>query len=251
VQVKIHGSVTNTNKCTSSLLPALQPPDPNAKVTLTLSTDAFPQPHKGEPITLSNTKATINVDKALLQLGVTSGLVTDGMQIPSTATLVVTGSGTTEGTHTYKVTGTSTVHVVNGQAQPLVATSALPNTTWHPKNATDPVIFTEKSLNIAAGLDILLGHVDVTIACSPVGTAVLAALAAQGNDVPTIASTVPVSIQGSTTTTTTKSTVATPVGAGSLPRTGGSTLLLLVVAAVMLDLGLCGIAFGRRRTRHI
>jgi hypothetical protein len=241
--VKIHGSETNINKCVSTLLPALQPPS-DAAVTVTLSTDAFPQPHKGDPITLSNGKATITVAKELLQLGVTSGLVTDGMKIPSTATLVIAGAGTTEGTHAYTTKGTSTVHVVGGQAQPLVATAPLPNTTWHPKNATDPVTFTEKSLKIAAGLDLLIGHVDVTIVCSPVGTTVLAALAAQGSALPTTSSTVAVAPQGVTTTTT----AAAPSGAGSLPRTGASTLLLLVLAAIMLDLGLCAIAFGRKRT---
>jgi hypothetical protein len=237
--------MTNVNQCVSTLDPALQPPA-DTEVTVTFSTDAFPQPHRGDPITLSNTKVTISIDAALLQLGVTSGLVTDGMQIPSTTTLAIAGSNTVEGGGAYVIKSTSTIHVVNGQAQPLVATSKLPNTTWHPKNATDTVVFTEKSLKIAAGLDILIGHVDVSIVCKPNGTAQILALSAEGPPPPnTVPTTVPVTAQGSTSTTT----PTTPVNSGgSLPRTGASTLLLLVVAAVMIDLGVCAIEFGRKRT---
>jgi len=207
----------------------------NLVVPATISTDAFPQPHKGDPITLSNTKLGVSIPASLLQLGVGAGLVKDGMTVPATVTLVVTGQGTTEGTHQYVVKDTVTVHVVDGQAEPLSATVSLPNTTWHPKNATDDVLFSEKSLHISAFVN-LLGGITATFDCAPAGSAQFVALAAQSSTVPT---------------TTTVAAVVTPTGSSTLPRTGASTLLLLVVAPAAIDGGVTLIALTRRRVRRI
>ena len=241
-QTKISGTVSNPNNCVSTLDPALQDPSP-VIVTLKLSTDGFPQPHEGDPITLSNTKVTVNIAASLLQLGVTAGIITDGQQIPSTFTLVLAGSSTKEGTHTYgPIKGTNVVHVVGGQAQPLTQVVSLPNTTWHPKNATDPVLFTEKSAKIVASLNTVIGDFVDTIACTPNGSAQVLGLAAQGTSVPTTATSTPITA-GSVTTTT----VAAAAGSGTLPFTGGSTVLLLVAAAFLIDLGILAIEFGRKR----
>ena len=252
-QVKIHGSETNLNKCVSSLNPVLQPPS-KINVTIALATDAFPQPHEGEPITLSNTKLTVTIDQAVLQLGVDAGFVTDGQKIPAVATLVLAGSNTKEGTHTYSVKSTPVVHVVpdpttvNGRALPLTASIVLPNTVWHPKNATSVVAFSEKSAKIVATLNTVLPPpndvITDTITCLPNGTAQVIALAAQGAAVPTTV--VPITAAAVTTTTTTH-----PAPATTLPRTGASVLVLLALAAVMIDLGVCAIEFSRKRVRRI
>jgi len=224
-------------------------------VTVTISTDAFPQPHQGDPITLSNTKLTIAIDASLLQQGVDLGLITDGMQIPSTVTLVLTGTNTTEGTHTYVVQTTNTVHVVGGKAQPLTGTVTLPNTTWHPKNDTDAVFFNEKSVKVVSHIDII-GGVTSTIACTPHGTATVVALAAQGNAVPTtLPSTTGTEGGGTTggTTTGTGTTGGTSTGSGSLPFTGASSVVLIVLAGLLIEMGVALMAFSRRklaRARH-
>jgi hypothetical protein len=238
--------VTNANKCDTSLDPALQEPSTNV-VNVTIATDAFPQPHKGDPITLSGGKLTLSIPADLLQVGVDAGLITDGMSIPSTVTLVLAGSNTTQGTHTYTANQTIVVHVNNGVAQALSSTINLPNTTWTPKNDVDDVFFTEKSLKIVSTIPII-GGVTATFDCAPNGTATVLGLSAQGSEPP-------VNPTGSTTTTVaTTGTTTAPAGtgttgtsSGTLPRTGGSALFLAIIAAVLIDLGLAAVAFSRRR----
>jgi len=248
--VKIHGSVTNANNCHTTLEPALQDPS-DSVVNVTIATDAFPQPHQGDPITLSNTKLTIQIPASLLQVGVDAGLITDGMSIPSTVTLVLAGSNTTQGTHTYTATQTITVHVVSGQAQPLSSTINLPNTTWTPKNDVDNVFFTEKSLKIVSTIPII-GGVTATFNCTPNGTATVLGLSAQGTEPPVIP-------QGTTTTTVaatgtgtggTSGVGTTGTGTGSLPRTGASALFMIAVAGLLIDLGASAMFFGRKRRRR-
>jgi hypothetical protein len=229
--------VSNGNNCNATTSPAFLPPT-TVVVGTVLSTDAFPQPHKGEPITLTNTKISISVPASLIQTGVDAGLVTDGMEVPATLTLVLDGSGTTEGSHTYTAHQTVPIHVVNGTAQPLSATVVLPDTTWHPVSDTTDVVFSEKSMTIGAFLNII-GGVNATFDCKPAGTPQLIALSGQSPQPPT---TTTETVAPESTPTTTA-----PAGSSTLPRTGGSVLFLLVFAAAALDLGVVLIAASRRR----
>ncbi|HET9727975.1 MAG TPA: hypothetical protein VFR41_01065, partial [Acidimicrobiia bacterium] len=130
--ITIHGSSTDQNACDLSLDPAVAPPS-TATIPVTLSTDAFPQPHQGNPIQLTNTKLKIEVPGSVVQAGVAIGLK-EGDQVPSTLTLVVQGEGTQEGTKTFHASATATIHVVGGVAQPLTTTVDLPDSTWTPIN---------------------------------------------------------------------------------------------------------------------
>jgi uncharacterized repeat protein (TIGR01451 family) len=169
-QLPVHGSATVANSCTVSLVPALQPPGV-APVSLTLSTDASPEPHTRAPVTLSNTTLTFTIPSALLQTAVGQGLIGDGFVIPAVVAPVLAGSNTAEATHTYLVSTTLTVHVINGVLQPLTATMNLANTTWHPIAAAAPVVITERSMVAVLTLDIPgLGTITATFDCTP-GTA--------------------------------------------------------------------------------
>jgi len=100
-QVTVHGSVTSTTSCLNTLQPPLE--DPSQKpITLTVSTDAFAQPHKGDPIKLSNTRATVSIPGSLVAQGVDLGFVHVGDTIPGNVTFELAGDGTKEGIHTYK-----------------------------------------------------------------------------------------------------------------------------------------------------
>jgi LPXTG-motif cell wall-anchored protein len=245
-QTTLAGKATNTNSCNSALTPALQPPS-TGPITVTLGASGFPQPHKGQPIKLTKTSATITLPGASVQLGVTVGLLKEGSVIPSVITLVVAGSNTTEGTQTYTINASSTVHVVGGNAQDLTGTSALKDTVWHPKNATDPVAFTEKSLTIVSSIDassLGLGTVKDTNTCSTAGTFTFLALSASGSAPPvTSGSTAPTGVTVAAATTTT--TVA--AAANTLPRTGANGVYLLIIAAALVDAGAALLLLTRRR----
>ncbi len=167
--ITVHGSMTDTNDCTTTLDPAIVGPTA-VGVNVTIATDAAPQPHAGQVITLSNTTVGISIPAALIQTGVDAGLVADGDSVPSTLTLVLAGSNTSEGTHTYTAPANFVVHVVNGVAQPLDATITLPSTTWTPLNAASDVVFTEQSATDVATLNII-GGITVTTACTPSASA--------------------------------------------------------------------------------
>jgi hypothetical protein len=249
--VKIHGSGTNGNNC-DSLVPELGLEN-TAVVTVTIATDAFPQPHQGDPIELTNTKLTIKIPADLLQQGVDGGIIdpNNPPTITSNITLVLAGSSTTQGQHTYKLNDQKSKPKFDsgGNALPLTATVTLPNTTWTPKNDTDPVIFTEKSLKISSAIPVL-GGIHANFTCEPDGALQVVGLAAQGSELPVTTTTTPTGTEGGTTTTTTMS-VTTPVsGSGTLPRTGGNALLLLVFAAMLIDVGIAMTGAARRRMHH-
>jgi hypothetical protein len=254
----VHGSTTDPNACQSSLDPPLQPPAP-VTVTVKLESDAFPQPHLGDPITLSNTKATISIPADLLQLGVDIGIISDGMQVPSTIDLVVAGSNTTEGTHTYHAAQTVTLHVVGGKAQPITSILNLENTTWHPTDPTKDVVFSEKSLTIVSTLDLTasLGtNVVATFDCVPSHAPSFVAVGAQG--APATTTTLPSTVTTSGGSVTTAAATPTTVssgsgsgagGSGALPRTGASVLFLVALAALLIELGLAALAISGRKLR--
>ena len=168
-QTTVHGAATAANSCTVTVDPAVQPPGVSS-VSVSVSSDASPEPHNGGAVTLSNTKLTVTIPSAVIQQAVDAGLVRDGFVIPSVYSAVLAASNTVEATHTYSVNTTETVHVINGVAQPLTATMTLPNATWHPIDGATPVVFTEHSLRVVQTIDLRLSIrviVTQTFACMP------------------------------------------------------------------------------------
>ena len=249
-QKSVHGSTSNTNNCISALNPPIQPGGPD-KIGVTISSNAFPQPHEGDPIKLTGTSVSISIPASLLQVGVSAGIIFDGQQIPSQLTMVIGGSNTTQKTHKFVANSTVTVHVIGGQAQPLTSTLALPNSTWTPTSKFDPVSFTEQSMVIKSTIDLTsqLGIVlFATFTCKPAGTVDFMDIG--GLTVPSTTTTV------ATTTTTIATTTVAPTVApqatntNTLPRTGSETGWLLALAVVLLSLGLFVLrASGFRPTR--
>ena len=163
------------------------------------------------------------------------------------------GDNTKEGKQTYSVKSTVAIHVVAGQAQPLKASVALKDTTWHPKDPNKQVNFTEKSMKISSAvkLDIVPGGlVTATFVCNPDPILLVGAVSAQpGQD-----TTPPTTAGGPVTTAAVTTTVVTDPnsanGGGSLPRTGANWVLLLVLAAAAIDIGIVMVGATRRRFRH-
>ena len=249
-QKSVHGSTNNINNCQSALNPPIQPGGPD-KIGVTISSDAFPQPHEGDPIKLTNTKVSISIPASLLQVGVSVGIIFDGQQIPSTLTLVVAGSNTTQKTHKYVASSTVTVHVIGGQAQPLTSTLNLPNFTWTPTSKFDPCrsprsrwSSSRRSTSRTSSGSSLFA----TFTCKPAGTVDFMDIG--GLTAPATTTTVT-----TTTTTIAPTTVAPTVApaattANQLPRTGSQTGWLLALAVVLLSLGLFVVrASGFRPTR--
>jgi len=257
-QTIIHGSNTDQNACTSHLEPNLQP-DGKTKIGVTLATDASPQPHHGDPITLAGTKLTISVPAALLQLGVNVDLIHNGDQIPSAVTVGIKGLNTVQQTHSYVVNQTAVVSTVKVpvsktfpkgfKALPLVATVNLPDTHWTPINATSDVAFFETSMKIVAHLKLGTGlAVVATFTCTPTKGLAFVAVGATG-------------VANITTPTVPPAPGLPGGGAGGtgplangaqqLPRTGSSPWPLFVVGAVCVDLGMLAVAAAKRRRRPL
>jgi hypothetical protein len=255
-QVKIHGSATNVNNCTSILRPVISlVEDGTSTVTIDMSSDASPQPHLGDPITLSNTKVTVKVPPDLLIMGYNFGILTNGQVIPASLDLTIAGSNTTEGTHAFATLHSNSTLVVHDPdhtpgtgdetADPLSVTASLSNTLWHPSDVSKPVFFSQKSAVIKATVPI--GDTDYisTQTCATKNVASFVAISANGVEAPTTVPTgSPVTAAASTTTT------VAAQGPSTLPRTGASVVIWLVIAAVFLDLGAVAIVGTRRRAQH-
>ena len=243
-QKTAHGSATSQNNCHSHLDPQIAA-DGTPKIGVTVSSDAFGQPHEGKPITLSNTKATVSIPADLLQLGVDAGIIFDGQTIPSVVKFVIAGSATTQKTHTYTVNATVTVHVTGGIAQPLSSTVNLPDTNWTPVSINQQVNFSEKSLLITSTIDLSSSIgliVTATFNCAGTGATIVA-----------LGGLAPPSTTTSTTTTTTATTVpvtpqAVTPGPTVLPRTGSNTGVLLALAVGLLTAGLFALKATSRRS---
>ena len=246
-QVEISGSAKNTNTCQSTTDPPVLAPS-TSTMDVTIATHAFPQPHRGDPITLSKGTILIAVPPDLLDKGITAQVIHDGSQLPSTLDVTIAGSNTVEKTHKYPtIHATATVHVgSDGHALPLSVQLALPNTTWHPTNANTDVFFTQTTTKVTATLDLFGTPVTAAFDCATVKPAAFIAVAAQSTSAPTTTSTVTVAGQPATTTTT---VAAAAAGSGTLPRTGGRILFLLVAAAALVDIGLGLVAAARPRRR--
>jgi hypothetical protein len=249
-QTTVHGSDTAINGCTLHLNPPLQG-DSTPNVTVTLASDASPQPHLGDPITLSGTTLGLGIPASILQAGVDANLIKGGDKVPSTATVVVAGSNTVEQTHAYSVQQTATIKVVGGKAAPLNVKLSLSNTTWTPVNNTSDVLFTEKSLKIVSTLSLPgLGEITATFTCAPKTTLLFVALGATGAPATTGGGgTTPTSAGGPGGGGTTGGPVVS--GAQELPRTGSNPWPLVVVAAGFIDLGMLAIAGAKRRRRPL
>lgn len=150
----IHGRASNVNACVTTIDPPLVPPSASS-LTVRLSTDASPAPHLGGPITLSKTRVRVATPSDFLLQGYEAGVVSNGQAIPMTLALVVGASNTAEGSHHYAIVQSSptvTIHDPDGvprsgdeTADPLVTTSLLPRTVWHPADPSLRVRFTEPS----------------------------------------------------------------------------------------------------------
>jgi methionine-rich copper-binding protein CopC len=242
-QVTIENTAEDTNRCGTVLVPDIQPPG-NTDIKAVTHTFASPQPHRGDPISLSGTDLTITIPATLLQLGVDAGLIHNGDQIPSTLTYVVAGSNTAQGTHTYVVNQSVTINLVGNKAKPLTAHLNFPDTIWTPTGGD--VRFTEKSLTIISRLNLPgIGNVRVNFTCTPRTAAQFIAVgetgAVQGTLPPATGGPGPTGPGGTDPT----------VGSNELPRTGSAPWPLVIIAAGLIDLGFLAIAGSRRRRRPL
>jgi hypothetical protein len=231
-------------------------PDSKSTVNIGISTDASPQPHLGDPITLSNTKVTVKVPGDLLVQGYNLGILTNGQSIPSTLSLTIAGSNTTEGTHVYPTIHSSptiTIHdpdhapnTGDETADPLTLTNSLGDTVWHPADPTKDVIFSQKATVITATIDLGGTPLVSTQTCKPAKVNPFIAVGA--NSVATT-TTIPTSV--STAGVTTPTTVAVAATTNTLPRTGANVAFWLIVGAVLLDAGIVLIVGTRRRATQL
>jgi hypothetical protein len=249
-QKSVHGAATSQNACKSHLDPQIAD-DGTPTIGVSVSADAFGQPHLNQPITLSNTKATVSIPADLLQLGVDAGIIFDGQTIPSVVKFVIEGKGTTQKTHSYTVNATVTVHVTGGVAKPLSSTVSLPDTTWTPVAGSD-VFFSEKALNITSTID-LSNQIGIVVTafftCSGTGASFIA-LGAFGLPGAPPSTLPPPSVTAATTAAPPVTGAAVPPGgtSGTLPRTGSSSGLLIALAVGLLTAGLFALKATSRRS---
>jgi Calx-beta domain len=161
----ISGSATDVIACTQTNDPPLLPPS-TVILSVASSTDASPEPHGGNLITLSNTTVTFTFPGAFIQAGV-GVFLHDGSVLPAVIDPVLAASNTSEATHAYSVASAATVHVLGGIAQPLSWTASLPNTTWHPIDGHKPVVVTEQSVQTSTALVLGTQTLTTTFACTP------------------------------------------------------------------------------------
>ena len=121
-----------------------------------LGTDAAPQPHRGDPITLSGGTLTLNIPASLLQTGYDAGLVKNGDQVPSVVTPNIAGLEHDREDARLRDQRPRPWACPSGEipkgkkAQPLKATVPLPDTHWTPVSDSADVTFSEKSLVIVS-----------------------------------------------------------------------------------------------------
>ena len=249
-QKSVHGAATSQNACKSHLDPQIAD-DGTPTIGVSVSADAFGQPHLNQPITLSNTKATVSIPADLLQLGVNAGIIFDGQTIPSVVKFVIEGKGTTQKTHSFTVNATVTVHVTGGVAQPLSSTVNLPDTTWTPVADSD-VFFSEKALLITSTIDLSnqIGVVvTATFTCNGTGASFIS-LGAFGPPGAPPSTLPPPPVTAATTAAAPVTQAAVPPGgtSGTLPRTGSSSGLLIALAVGLLTAGLFALKATSRRS---
>jgi hypothetical protein len=238
-QVTVRRSATDENNCNVKLDPEVQPAG-TTKVKVTLASDAFPQPHLGDQITLSNGVGTVTVPAGLLQVGVDAGLIHDGDTVPADVALVVAGQNTNPPSHTYRTHVVSVIRVIGGQAQPISGTQPLPNTTWTPVDKNADVLIAEKSLSIVAHVTIPGLNITATFSCTS-SAAPFVALGATGDP----------GLPGGGTGSSGPGSMGLAAGGAApgsneLPRTGTSPWPLVIVAAFCIGFGLAVTGVPRR-----
>ena len=173
----VHAELANQNACISRTeipdgSPFLDPSELSMPVSI--ATDVSAPPHGGQEIALTNTTVTVSFGNEILQSGVDVGLLSDGMRLPAVLEISVDGVNTTETTQSTTATQKPTLKVLQGVAQPLVITFALPESAWTPVDSAQTVTFREKSLSVAILLPVLFDPGLTMIAeCEPTGTATL------------------------------------------------------------------------------
>jgi LPXTG-motif cell wall-anchored protein len=248
----LHGSATVMNKCSVSILPALIPPTSH-RVAITVASDASWQPHLGRPITLSNTSVEIQIGANLFQSAVDSGFMSDGFTIPATVAVTLSGTNTSEGAHTFAQSMTLRLNVVNGDARPLVATLALPDSVWHPVSPYADLFFSEKSARIVLTLD-LSSTVGATLVhtstCTPLSVTPFVALAVESPPPPPA----PTSTTQAPASTLTGPPIIGPATtaptATALPRTGSNSGYGAFVGLSCIAAGVLLLGRSRRRQRE-
>jgi hypothetical protein len=164
-QASVHGSVSSKQTCSSVVRPQVALfQDGTSSMKVDLSADASPQPHLGDPITLSNTKATVTFAADVFHTSYEFGFIDNGQAVPVTIDVVLAGSHTAEGTHTYATIHANvivTIHDPDGvrgtgdeSADPVAITTSFPDTVWHPSDAAESVVFTVQSFVVAATLPV-------------------------------------------------------------------------------------------------
>ena len=108
------------------------------------------------------------------------------------------------------------------------------------------MFFTQGTVVIKATVDFFGSPVLSTQTCKIAKPGPFVAVAAQGTTPPT--TTPPVTVGAVTTTT---AATAAPAGGSTLPRTGASVVLWLVVAALFIDAGIVAILSTKRKARYL
>jgi LPXTG-motif cell wall-anchored protein len=152
--LRVHGSATVVSACDYFVPPFLLPAHDPLRLAVTVSSDASPQPHDADPITLSNTTVEVRIPADYFQAGVADGIIGDGFTIPATVSATIRGSNTAEATQVLTQSQTVALHVVDGVASPIVITFDAPDTVWHPDSRNLEVVFSEQSVHVGLTLDL-------------------------------------------------------------------------------------------------
>ncbi len=218
--------------------------------------NASPAPHLGQPITLSTRASPSWFRPTCLLKGYEAVVLTRRSADPVDARPDDHGlEHDREDAHVHHVTRTrrSSIHDPDGRPEQRrrdrrpagFVTSALPNTTWHPVNATPNVVFTEKSAIIKASLiRLAVRSRDGTRSRRSAGVTTEQLRGRRcdrfGDHHDNVAPS-----QAVTTTTVAAG------AAGTLPRTGASVVVWLIFAAIALDAGIVLLVGTKRRASHL
>lgn len=169
VPSSVHGSGSNANQCVLTVRlgngdDLFEPSQDSALLTLEAN-GTRPSAVAG-PITLTGTKAAVQLNPAFLQPFVDVGLLGDGAVVPSTITIDVDGNGTTDPVHTFTASQDLRIDVVGFVVQPIQATFELPDTEWAPVDDATPVVFQQISLRVGLEIDAFDGVI-ATLTCEP------------------------------------------------------------------------------------
>jgi len=89
-------------------------------------------------LSLTGTAMTYSLGPELLQPLADGQLIVDGTLMPTSVTLTIVAGDTTQPSEVLDAVANTTIHIVNGQVQPLMESLALPNSLWQLISATAP-----------------------------------------------------------------------------------------------------------------